>query len=421
MHLFIMEVNMRSIKRIKKELLRDSLRLAGMAYPSIGLNNVQKIEEFETSILKDFDNPLRRWYGLFEDEQLLGSMVLYDFDINYYGNRIEAQGIGFVAVDFLHKKQKVCKDMLEWYLLNAQKEKKVMALLYSFRPDFYAKMGFGFGTTCYNYKFSPQSFPAFQTNLKCEYLNQSHKNELVDFFNEHYLNNHGVIPKTEKDFQAMFTAPNNTLIGFRENDRLLGFLNFYFTTDPNNHEETDMHATLFYLNSTGLKAILNFLNTQADQVRYIHLYNQEENFYYLMKDIRNQDLKLLQQPAFHFVSETGMGIMYKSLNSVQLLLKRPCDLSDSRIKFVLSDDFAQEKNNEFIIEWKNSVAKQVKTKKFDIELNMSIRSFSSWIMNAIDLSTLFEYGLLETPQADKILLLDKAFYYNQKPVCFTRF
>jgi predicted acetyltransferase len=107
---------MREVRKLDKGQLRDALKIIAKAYPSVGLSSEQKLEEFETRILEDFNRELRFWYGLFEDGQLLGIMVLYDFVMNYYGHELKTRGIGFVAVDFLHKKQKVCKEMLRWYL-----------------------------------------------------------------------------------------------------------------------------------------------------------------------------------------------------------------------------------------------------------------------------------------------------------------
>lgn len=411
---------MREIKKLKKDQLKLALKVAANSYPSIGLYNDEKIEEYENIILKDFDNPGREWYSLFDDGQLIGNMVLYNFDINYYDQQIKGKGIGFVATDLLQKKKAVCKDMLSYYLQLAQKEKKEMALLFSFRPDFYHKMGFGFGTRCFNYKFKPTDFPTCKTNYTRQYLNQEHKNELMDFYHHLFLNKHGIIPKTEREISNMFTG-KNVVIGFRENEKLKGILTFYFTTDPNNHEETDMHLWISYAEPDALREISSFLNSQADQVRYIHLYSQDEDFYFLMDDIRHKNLKLLQQPGFHFISEQGMGILYKSLNSSQLIIKRPCSLSKTKIRFILNDDFAQEKNGDFIIEWNEGEAKISKGKKSDLTLEMKVSDFSSWIMNAINLKKLSEYGLLTCSHPDRIPELDRAFYHPDKPVCYTRF
>lgn len=412
---------MRKIKEIKKNELKDVLRLASKSYPSIGINSEQKIEEFETIILKDYDQSNRKWYALYEDKKIIGSMVIYDFCINYYQQRIEAFGIGFVAVDLLHKKQKVCKEMLDWYMKHTKKNKKEIAMLFSFRPDFYKKMGFGFGTNCYNYKYTPDSFPKSNHVLKSQYLNIEHFDEVQDLFKDLFESTHGYISRRAGEIKQALNSESHIKVGFYNESHLEAYLIFHFEVDKSNHENTDMHVQIFYKSSAGLKSILHFIHTQADQVRYVYVYNQDSSFYYIMNDIRHRDLKVLQEPGYHFISEMGMGIMYKSIDHISLLLKKECQLNKLIIKFNILDDFPKQHTESFIIEWKNGKASNSNDSSFDIELTMNISEFSSWLMNSIDLTTLYRYGLLECSCFNALADLDKAFYYGQKPVCNTRF
>lgn len=412
---------MRKIKEIKKNELKEVLRLASKSFPSIGITSEQKVEEFEAMILKDYDESNRKWYALYEDKKIIGSMVLYDFCINYYQRRIEALGIGFVAVDLLNKKQKVCKEMLEWYLKHTEKNKKEMAMLFSFRPDFYKKMGFGFGTNCYNYKYTPDSFPKISHPLSFKYLNIDHYDEVQELFDGTFEHTHGYISRRAGEIKQALKSEQHIKIGFYNDAQLEAYLLFHFEVDKSNHENTDMHVQLFYKSSAGLKSALHFINTQSDQVRYVYIYNQDSSFYYNMSDIRHRDLKVLQEPGYHFISEMGMGIMYKSVDHTSLLLKKECQLDKLAIKFNIEDSFAKPHSKSFIIEWKNKKAFISQNAHFDIELTMNVSDFSSWLMNSIDLTTLHRYGLLECNHAEELTSLDRAFYYGQKPVCNTRF
>ena len=97
---------MRQIRKLTKTQLRDALNIAVKAYPMMQISTDKQMEEFETRVLQDFNKNNNVWYGLFEEDKLLGSMVLYDFTMNCYGKDTKARGIGFVAVDFLQKKAK---------------------------------------------------------------------------------------------------------------------------------------------------------------------------------------------------------------------------------------------------------------------------------------------------------------------------
>jgi predicted acetyltransferase len=412
---------MREIKELTLLELREALWVAAKAYPMMGLNSTAKLDEFEARIKADFDQPTRRWYGLFEDGKLLGSMVLYDFIQNYFGTELRAMGIGFVAVDFLHKKQKVAKDLLSWYLLSALKQKFPLAILYSFRPDFYQKMGFGFGTACYNYQIDPHCLPQMTEQAQMDYLSPEDKDEVIAFYQALYYQQHGMIKKKDKDVEAMLKAPGVYIAGYREKGILTSLVIFRLISDDSTNQSTHMKLDLLFTNSCGLKAALNFLHSQADQVSEIAFSTPYRDFFYNLADIRHLDHRILKDPGFHHVYDAGMGMMYRSLNPVELLINRPCNLDDLLIRFRITDTFIPDTLQDFVIGWKAGIAKLSHGKKYDLELSFEVADFSSWIVNATDLLTLHQFGLVQISDEAFLQMLDQAFYYQQKPVCIERF
>ncbi|MBN2828960.1 MAG: GNAT family N-acetyltransferase [Candidatus Cloacimonetes bacterium] len=412
---------MPEIRELTKKQIRNVLILSSKAYPMMELFSDKKIEELEQRILRDFDLETRKWYGLFEDKTLLGSMLIYEFTVNYYGKEIKASGVGFVAVDFLHKKQKISKQLLHFYLTYSMSKKYPLAMLHAFRPDFYKKMGFGYGTSCFSYVTHPIRLPKADKHYQMEYLNFSDKEEVVYFFDEIYRNNHGMIPRNPKDIEMLLEAPGLTTVGYRENGRLLALLYFGLRADESTNETTKMKLEILFVNSTGLKASLNFLNSQSDQVSEIAFSTPFKNFYYNLADIRALDGRILREPGFHHTYDAGMGIMYRSLDPIKLLLKRPCTLDKLKIRFLITDSFVEETAKDFIIEWKEGKASKSKGKKYDLEMRLDISDFSSWIMNSIDLTTLHQYGLVEISDEAYLSVLNQAFYYQQGPICLQRF
>jgi predicted acetyltransferase len=100
------------------------------------------------------------YFGAFQNEKLLGGMAIGDFKLNLRSSIINLSGVGMVHTDMLHKKEKICKDMIK-YFIDVNKAKGTNLLFLSpFRPDFYKSMGFGYGTSLYNNRISPSSFPA---------------------------------------------------------------------------------------------------------------------------------------------------------------------------------------------------------------------------------------------------------------------
>jgi len=411
----------RSIKKLRKSQLIQALDIATKAYPMLQINTQQQIEELDAKLQKDFNSKKREWYGLFEDDTMLGSMLLYDYTMNYFGQDIKAMGIGFVAVDFLHKKQKVCKEMLHWYLEHSRKKQYPLAMLYAFRPDFYKKMGFGFGTKCDKYVCSPDQLPRFGENYPMQYLGEADKDDLVAFNDTLYKKHHGMIRKRDEDIEALVKSQGAYLVGYKEQGKLLTLMSFRLIANDDTNQETHMKLELLFTCATGLKAALNFLNSQADQVGPIEFSTLYPELFYSLHDIRHFDRKILRDPGFHHIYDTGMGTMYRSLNHTALLLQRPCSLDKMRIKFTVQDGFLETKPSEFIVEWKAGQASIAKGTKHDLHLSFGVAEYSSWLMNAIDLSTLYNYGLIECSDESRLSELDRAFYYQQKPLCLERF
>lgn len=412
---------MREVRKLERDQLRAALDLAAKAYPMLEVNSEQKLDGLEARIGADFNGETRQWYGLFEDDKLLGNMVLYDFTVDYYGQEIKARGIGFVAVEFLHKKQKVCREMLQWYLRDSLKLNYPLAMLYAFRPDFYQKMGFGFGTGCYNYVTKPECFPRTEVNHPMIYLGTADKDEVIAFYRELYQAQHGMIPKKPREIEQYLEAQGVYRVGYREGGKLHALLTFRLVSNESPDQSTHMKLDLLFSDSLGLRAALNFLHSQSDQVSEISISTPFREFFYNLTDIRHQDHRILKEPGYHHTYDAGMGIMYRSLDPVALLLKKPCTLDKQKVRFVLRDSFMEECAHDFVIEWKEGKALKSRSKKADLTLSFGVSDFSSWVMNAIDLETLYLYGLVEISDETVLRMIDRAFYYPQKPMCLERF
>jgi predicted acetyltransferase len=62
-------------------------------------------------------------------------MCLHDFTMDFLGVRIPAGGVGQVAVDLLHKKEHVAKEMMAYALRHYRELGVPLVSLYPFRPD----------------------------------------------------------------------------------------------------------------------------------------------------------------------------------------------------------------------------------------------------------------------------------------------
>ena len=414
---------MRKIRRLKQEELHDALLLSAKAYPILELERKTNLEAMVARLNKDYKDSPREWYGLFEDDVLLGSMILYDYTLRFYGKDIKARGIGFVAVDFLHKKQGICRQMLDWALKDSTARSYQLFLLYSFRPDFYHCMGLGYIGFCHNYQCAPQSFPKQDKAYQMRYLEDSEEDldAVVHFYEELYRANHGMIRKRRQDLQAMLRAESIYKVANFQEGEIHSLLIFKLRSGIDINDTTEMTLELLFSSQEGLRAALSFLNGQSDQVSTIKISTPYSELFYALTDIRHQDHKILHEPGFHHVYDTGMGLMGRALAPAKLICSHPAHLEDIRIRFVLKDPFAKDSDSDFIIEWKDGRSRPGRGKKHDLMMTMDLADFSSWIMNAVDLESLYRMDRLSMSKPEMLRTLSHAFCYGPRPICLEKF
>jgi predicted acetyltransferase len=139
--------------------------------------------------------PTVEFYGLFDDQQLLGGMQLHDFRMNIFGAMVAAGGVGYVAVDLPHKKEAVAKELLTFFVRRCRERDQPIALLYPFRPDFYKKMGFGYGAKISQYRVRPSSLPRGPSKTHVRRLCTSDAPLLTDCYNRFCAARHGLIER----------------------------------------------------------------------------------------------------------------------------------------------------------------------------------------------------------------------------------
>ena len=142
---------MYSIKKLDNSQIIDLAKIRANSFTAISLPLEKHAEIMNNQNEYDFIN----FYGLFNEENLIGGMRLHDFKMNLLNQKIFAGGVGSVAVDLLHKKEKVALEIIKFFIYHYKERGASMALLYPFRPDFYKKMGFGFGTSINQFKIKP--------------------------------------------------------------------------------------------------------------------------------------------------------------------------------------------------------------------------------------------------------------------------
>ncbi|MCT4620055.1 MAG: GNAT family N-acetyltransferase [Marinisporobacter sp.] len=416
---------MREIRKLNEMHIDEYTEIAYNAYPSFKDFTKESMAQYKKETLEILKNdPTVTFYGLFEDDEMIAVMRLFDFEMNCFGKMLPVSGIGFLGVHLMHKKKKAARDMLKFYEENYKDKGVPFGLLLPFRPDFYKKMGYGFGTKMNQYKILASRIPAYYKDSDIRYIKEDELCKLLDCHNRVAHKTHGMMKKIGDESKAIFGDDFNRVIGnYDENGNINGYLVYKFQNGKaGNYTINNIYIKeLIYENPQVLKKLLGFLRKQEDQVHLVTFNTEDESFYYLFNDPRNDSLNYI--PYGYLETNTqAVGVMYKLFDVRQAFIQckhRNYNHANIGVKFLIEDNFNQ-RTEEIIIKFEKGKA-IVDAKEFVATIKIDIAEFSSLFLGCTSLKGLFDLGLLELDHDEYLQELDRAFYCNQKPVCYTDF
>jgi len=419
--------NMSRIKLLTEHEINDFVNIAFNAYPIVFGSS----EENKKKIIKKFteiqrDNPLQNFYGLYRDDHMFGGMQLHDFIMKFLSVKIPLGGVGSVSVDFLHKKQNVCKELIIYFLTHYRERGYSMVALYPFRPDFYKKMGFGYGAKMNRYKTKPAFLPEEKANRQEMYhLSRENINEIVECHNHLVDKTHGMIKKTNIMVGRMFDDPENRMVGYKKDGKLCAYLLYHFVSnDDKRFLIYDMYIEeIIYENTEALKIVLAFLHSQTDQVRDIIIDTNDEYFHYLLSDPRNGSNNFLATLC-HESNRQGLGIMYRVVNVIEIfkcLHLHNFGGQDCNMKLTINDDFLACNTTSVMIRFRQGIAEINTIDAYEVEVSIDISEFSSLLMGTVNFNTLYSYGLAKVSDSGYVGIINKIFTTDERPKCTVKF
>lgn len=394
------------------------------AYPGLKIVSHSERDRLRQQLLKlHEEEATAHFHGLFRDRQLLGTMCLYDFSMNFLQIRIPVGGVGQVAVAFPHKKEHVGREMMDYFLHHFQRRDTPLVALYPFRPDFYRKMGFGYGTKMSQYRVKPTALPKGPSKAHVRYLDTKDRQSLLECYNRVLDRTHGMMEKSERELDRLFANPQNRIVGYEQGGQILGYLVFTFEAG-----ETwllnDVQITEFiYEDPNALAELLTFLHTQADQIRHVILNTQDEYLHYLLLDPRNGSNRLI--PAvYHETNTQGVGLMYRVIDT-RGMLERLGDHDfggqTCKLKLTIVDSFLPENAGSILLRVDDGRLQCVDAGTYDVEVCLDIAEFSSLLAGTVSFRSLVKYGLAGISDPAYVTLVDRAFAVQEKPMCTTPF
>ena len=203
--------------------------IVGNAYPGFNIETEEQKKKFvENSMKVQEENPFVTFYGVFEEDNLLGGMRYHDFKMNLLSTKIKVGGVGLIGVDLLHKKEKVAKAIMTKFIEDYRSQGISMAILYPFNPEFYKKMGFGFGTSISQYRVKPSNLPKGKSKSNIKHIRGNDAKKLLDCYTRIYEKTNGLIEKYEREFQLLFNNQKMKVVGYKKNNEIKGYMVFEF-------------------------------------------------------------------------------------------------------------------------------------------------------------------------------------------------
>jgi predicted acetyltransferase len=416
---------MREVRKLTAADLDDLVTITTHAYPGMQLFSAQDRERYKRRLLRMDQDPDLTLYGLFEGGQLRGGMGLHDFTLQMHGARVGAGGLDMVAVDLMHKKEKVARDMTAFFLEHCRQKGHILAMLYPFRPDFYRRMGFGYGPKINRYRVRPADLPRGPSKAHVQMLSEADKPALLAFYNRYAAETHGMIQRNTFEQDRLFDRPETRYAGYKKDGAVQGYLQFGFRRGKeDNWLVNDLEVREFICASReALAELLTFLHTQLDQIRYVVFHLHDDHFHYLFHDPRN-DTDNIMWPVHQECNVQGIGLMYRVVDvpgAFEALRGHDFGGQSCRLELIVRDSLLPENDGSLVIHFEDGAAQVRNGGGADVAIALEIAGFSSLLMGVIDFARLCRYGLAEISDPAYLGTVDALFRTWEKPVCTTIF
>jgi hypothetical protein len=304
------------IRKIKLNEVEDYCKLQYRAYPSMRFGSKADFDSFIERVKKSFNTNEFILYGGFEKKLMVGSMTLYNFQINYLGEWLPIEGIGSVAVDLLHKREHICQKMMAWTEQNVIERKIPLAFLFPFRPDFYVPFGYGYGPLLYQYSLDPAFLPHTGDKSKLCFLTQEDIPLIRDFESRMDSRSHGYFKKQDRELYGLFDRVSFQKVGYMRDNRLEGWMAFNTQQpDPKNFLRSHLYIYEWWNETSDSRmAFLSFLYSQKDQYEQIVYNTVDPSLMHMVQDPRSDKQKLVAPFISHPVGQASTSIFYSVID-----------------------------------------------------------------------------------------------------------
>ena len=416
-----------TIRQLNEDDFETLFSQQSRAYPTFFRAGGDQLARIREAVKKSLSRPGVTWYGLFEDKRLAGSMRLHDYTVNFRGTPVASGGVGGVAVDLVDKKKQLAKRLMEFYIDHYLASDAPFGLLWPFRPDFYRRMGFGYGGRVYRYTVSPDALPDSELRSQVRTLSGNDLTALADCYHRYAATVTGTVLEREQACPKFIAdaVEQERVVGYESDNRLDGFLIYQFgEKEKANFLQYDLLVTrLVYTTSASLAGLAGFLRAQADQVRSVILDIPDDSLHYFLADPRDAARELVA-PVTHVTGKVGLGIMYRVLDVRRFFAavgKASYGAQSVNIRFDIADSFVPGNAGTYTVAFSNGRANLIADEHAQVRIGLDIADFTSLILGAVTLEQLVVYRRATVSNEATISDIDSLFRVSHQPICLHPF
>jgi predicted acetyltransferase len=416
---------MREIREIDESELGEMLRITTEAFPGFYPGPLGDRSPMLERLDQIRQQPIVHFFGVFDDGRMVAVMRCYDFTAKLRSTRTLVGGVGGVAVDLRHKKEHIAADMINFYHDYYRNKGAALTALYPFRPDFYKRMGYGFGTKMNRYAFRPDALPGGGSKANVDFLSNADKADLNACYDRFVERSSGLFELPPHMLDNLFSDSNLHLLGYRRDGRLEGYMTFTIERAHTNNTLLNNMAIrdLVYDHPAALRELLAFVRSQADQYDRVIYETQDDRFFFLLSDPRNTSGNLLKG-LWHEVNTQGLGIMYRVIDVRRLfdvLADHDFGGQTVRLGIALTDTFLPQNAGETVVVFRDGRATIGDSGAADVTVRLDISEFSSLAVGTVGFKRLYEYGLAELSDVAYLEMVERLFHTDQPPLSMTHF
>ena len=358
--------------------------------------------------------------GLFEGANLIATMKLILFSMNFFGQMQPACGLMALEVHPLHKKKGAALFMVRCFEDYARENGALLTLLLPFRIDFYRRMGYGFAGKIYEYHLPTSALPKpDRTALpKLRLLQPEDFDAVMDCQRRFAARNHGMVEKFDEEIRGLREDIQVRRVGYYGPEgQLRGYAAYRFqSASETNYTQNCLSVEeLVYENGTVLRALLGGLRMQEDLAQTVILRTGEEDFHHLLDDPQDVSGNYIDY-GFLQTNVSAVGTMFKLTDGADFVRRtgyRNFPAGTLTAAFRYRDEMA-DREEELRIGFADG-RWAVAEGTADVTVICRQGDLAALLMGSCGLTALLRLGAASADDAEKARQLAQLLYCVQKP------